>query len=259
MASKKPILKQKTKKKWFPIYAPAVFGSKLIGESHVENSDLLQGKHINMNLSTITGDMKKQNVMVKLRVNKIADGQGQTEVIAMHLVQSFLKRLVRRGRTKVEDSFTAKSKDGQLVRIKPLVITTTNCVSSTASDIRREAKQWLKEHLKKTGFVNMVDEILAFKVQKALKDHLKKVHPIRSVDIRAFKREPIRGKVPEAELDMLPEEEAEQEKAEEAAEAKEESEEQAPEEAKKKADEEESKDDSEEAEDEEKKGSPDKA
>ncbi|MFP4524636.1 MAG: hypothetical protein ACLFO2_05015 [Candidatus Woesearchaeota archaeon] len=247
MASKKPILKQKTKKKkWFPIYAPAVFGSKLIGESHVENSDLLQGKHINMNLSTITGDMKKQNVMVKLRVNKVADGQGQTEVIGMHLVQSFLKRLVRRGRTKVEDSFTTKSKDGQFVRIKPLVITTTNCVSSTASDIRRETKQWLKQHLKETGFVNMVDEILTFKVQKALKDHLKKVHPIRSVDIRAFKREPIRGKVPEAELDMLPEEEAEQEKAEEA--AKEESEEQPSEEAKEET-----------AEDEEKKESSTKA
>ena len=38
------------------------------------------------------------------------------------------------------------------------------------------------------------------------KESLNKIHPIRSVDIRAFTRETVRGDVPEAELDVLPEE-----------------------------------------------------
>ena len=216
MAPKKPALKQKTKKKkWFPLYAPALFGGQLIGESHVETVAQLQGKFINTNLSTITSDMKKQNVAIKLRVHKVVEGKGQTEIIGMSLVQSFVKRLVRRGRTKVDDSFTAKTKDGQLVRIKPLVLTNTTCVASTASQIRLEVRRLLKEHIARSGFVNTCQDILSFKLQKSIKDQLQKIHPIRSVDIRQFAREIVRGKVPEADLELIPEEEVEQAPAEE--------------------------------------------
>lgn len=216
MASKKPVLKQKTKKKkWFPLYAPALFGGQLIGETHVESSEQVKGKFINTNLSTITNDMKKQNTAVKLRVSKIVEGKGQTEIIGMSLVQSFVKRLVRRGRSKVDDSFTAKTKDGQLVRVKPLVLTNTTCVASTASQLRLETRRLLKEKVASTGFVNSVQDILTFKMQKSIKDALQKIHPIRSVDVRVFERELVRGKVPEADLDLIPEEEVKEEQAEE--------------------------------------------
>lgn len=216
MAPKKPVLKQKTKKKkWFPLYAPKLFGSQLIGESHVETSEQLKGKYINTSLATITNDMKKQNITVKLRVNKIVEGRGQTEIIGMSLVQSFVKRLVRRGRSKIDDSFTVKTKDGQLIRIKPIVLTNTTCVASTASQIRLETRRLLKEHVANSGFMNIVQEILMFKLQKSIKEPLQKIHPVRSVDIRVFEREIIRGTVPEANLELIPEEEVKKEKVEE--------------------------------------------
>lgn len=208
MAAKKQTLKTKTKKKkWFPLYAPTIFGGQLIGETYVESAETVKGKFINANLSTISNDMKKQNITVRLRVNKIVEGKGQTEVIGMQQVQGFVKRLVRRGRTKVDDSFLAKTKDGQVVRIKPLIITNTLCVASTSSQIRMEVRKVLIERVAKLGFVNMVQDILNFKVQKDLKNMLNKIHPIRSVDIRVFNREIVRGTVPEAELTLLPVEE----------------------------------------------------
>lgn len=210
MAAKKQTLKTKTKKKkWSPIYAPAVFGGQLIGESYVDSAESMKGKYINANLSTISNDMKKQNITVRLRVNKIVEGKGQTEVIGMQQVQGFVKRLVRRGRTKVDDSFLAKTKDGQLVRVKPLIITNTLCVASTASQIRMEVRKVLQERIAKTGFVNTIQDVLSFKIQKDLKNMLNKVHPIRSVDVRSFSRELVRGTVPEAELELIAEEEVE--------------------------------------------------
>lgn len=212
MAAKKPVLKQKTKKKkWFPMYAPALFGGQLIGESHVESSEQLKGKFINTSLATITNDMKKQNIAIKLRVSKVVEGKGQTEIISLSLVQSFVKRLVRRGRTKVDDSFTVKTKDGQLVRIKPLVLTNTTCVSSTASQIRLEVRKLLKEQVGRTGFINTVQDILTFKLQKTIKERIQKIHPVRSVDIRELSREIVRGNVPEVELELMPEEEVKEE------------------------------------------------
>ncbi|MBN1274938.1 hypothetical protein JXA12_01475 [Candidatus Woesearchaeota archaeon] len=212
-AKKKQVLKQKTKKKWYPVYAPAVFGNQLIGESHVGAAEQLRGKFINANLAAITNDMKKQNIAVKLRVNKVIEGKGQTEVIGIHLVQGFVKRLVRRGRTKVDDSFTAKTKDGQLTRIKPLILTTTTCVASTASQLRLEARKALAERASKTGFINLVQDILNLTIQKNLKEQLNKIHPIRSVDIRSLSRETVRGQVPEADLEIIPEEETLKEEA----------------------------------------------
>lgn len=206
MASKKTIVKQKVKKKkWYPIYAPAIFGSKLIGESYVESVDELKGKFISSNLSTIMNDMKKQNITMKFRVSKVVEGKGQTEIIGLQQVQSFVKRLVRRGRSKVDDSFTATTKDEQLVRIKPLIITNTKCVRSTASQLRLETRKLIAEKLAKTGFINTVQEILGFRLQKEIKAKLNKIHPIRSIDIRVFAREAIRGIIPEADLELLPE------------------------------------------------------
>ena len=210
---KKQVTKQKAKKKWFPVYAPQVFGGQLIGESNVFAAEQMKGKFINANLSTIVSDMKKQNIQVKLRVSKVVDGKGQTEVIGMQLVQSFVKRLVRRGRSKIDDSFVSKSKEGQLVRVKPMVITNSTCPASTATQIRLETKKLLTQRLQKTGFVNMIQDILSLKLQKELKEKLVKIHPIRSVDIRVFSREAVRGIVPEADLELLPEEEEEQAEA----------------------------------------------
>ncbi|MBD3209500.1 hypothetical protein GF367_03730 [Candidatus Woesearchaeota archaeon] len=234
MVAKKPVLKQKVKKKkWFRINAPALFGGQLIGESYVESAEHLKGKFISTNLSTITNDMKKQNVLIKLRVNKVAEGIGQTEIIGLYLVQGLIKRLVRRGRTKIEDSFTAKTKDGHLVRTKPMLITTSTCVASTASQLRMTTKKLLKEQLAKTGFVNMIRDVLSFKLQKTIKESLNKIHPVRSVDIRAFAREAVRGKVPDAELELIPEEAAEEEKAAAAEESEDETTEEPEEKAKK--------------------------
>lgn len=210
----KQVLKQKVKKKWYPLYGPALFGNQLIGESYLEGSAALKGRFVSANLSTITNDMKKQNITVKLRVSKVVEGKGQTEIIGMQLVQGFVKRLVRRGRTKVDDSFVAKTKDGQLVRVKPLILTNTNCVTSTASQVRMQARALLLERLSMSGFVNAVQDILNFRLQKDIKEQLNKIHPIKSVDIRVFSRETVRGAVPEAELILMPEEQVQQAKEE---------------------------------------------
>jgi small subunit ribosomal protein S3Ae len=199
-------MKQKIKKKkWCAIYAPALFGNQFIGETLIEDAQQLKGKFVSANLSTITNDMKKQNIMMTFRVNKVEEGKGQAEIIGMTIVQGFVKRLVRRGRTKIDDSFLVKSKDGQAIRIKPLIITNTECVRSTTSQIRMEARRVLSDKIARNGFVNVVQDILNFRIQKDLKERLNKIHPIKSVDIRVFSRETVRGQVPEADLQLVEE------------------------------------------------------
>lgn len=195
MASRQ-VLKQKKKKKWFPIYSPKTFNNQLIGESYVLESSAMDGKFMKVNLSSLTKNMKKQNVSLRLRVNQVSDNKAYTEIIGMHIVQGFVKRLVRRGRSKIDDSFLAKSKEGALIRVKPLVITTNNCVQSTSKQLRAMTKEFLRERISSQPFTTTVEGIFSYKLQKELKEKLTKVFPIRSVDIRVFEREPVRGIIP---------------------------------------------------------------
>jgi len=187
--AKQVLAQKKKKKKWYPIYAPKIFNNQLIGESLVASPEDLKGKYINANLSTITNDMKKQKINIKLKVTSVKDGKGHADVIGLQLIQTFVKRLIRRGRTKIDDSFTAKTKEGIKVRIKPLIITNTNCVRSTASQIRMEARKQLKETISKQPFITSVEDIINGKIQRSLKEQLSKIFPLRSVDIRVFTQE----------------------------------------------------------------------
>ncbi len=200
----KQVLKQKQKKKkWYPIYGPKLFGNQLIGECPVLSAEDMKGKYINANLSTIINNMKRQNMSITLRVKSVQDGKGFTEIIGLELVQGFVKRLVRRNRTKVDDSFVAKTKEGTLVRVKPIVMTNSNCLRSTATQLRAATKKFLTERIASQTFIENIDDILSFRVQKNAKEVLSKIFPIRSVDIRVFTREVIRGKRSETDVEEI--------------------------------------------------------
>ncbi len=204
MAKTKQMLKQKQKKKkWYPIYGPKLFGNELIGESHVADPENLKGKYIHANLSTILNNMKRQNTTITLRVKEVKDGKGFTEIIGLELVQTYVKRLVRRNRSKIDDSFVVKTKEGTLVRVKPLIITNSNCVKSVQKQIRAETKKFITERFSNQFFINCIDDVLSFRLQKSLKELLNKIFPIRSVEIRVITRELIMGKRSETNIEDL--------------------------------------------------------
>mgnify|MGYP006298837421 CR=1 FL=1 len=184
-AKKKKVTAQKVKKKrWFPIFAPQLFASAPLGERGVADSSLLSGKYITANLSTITRSMRKQNVNMHFRIVKVEDDKAQTEAIGYSLINAAMKRLVRRGRDKIADSFLAKTKDKRVMRIKPLIITTTKGTHSAQTAIRLEARRVIREYVFAKSVEELLSDIAEGKLQKIIKESCVKIAPLRSVDIR---------------------------------------------------------------------------
>ena len=185
---KKKVATTKVKKKrWFPIHAPKLFNEKLLGETYVVDESQVEGKHLTANLSTVAGSMKKQNMNVQFRVNKIEEGKAYTEVIGYSLINAAMKRLVRRGRNKIADSFLAKTKDKKVIRIKPIIITHNRGTKSVQSAVRLQIRKFVREYV----FTKNADEVFAdivdIKLQKLAKDAVAKIFPIKTVDIRMAK------------------------------------------------------------------------
>lgn len=187
MAPKKKVAKTKVKKKkWMPVLAPKLFNNVVLGETHIQADEQVLQKSITLNLSTVMNDMRKQGYMVRFDVIKAHEGKALTALTGLTMTPSGMKRMIRRGRTKIEDSFLARLKTGQIVRVKPLIITINRCSKPARTSIRLAIREKVKQVLKDSTMESFVKEVLDNKLQRVLKDIAMKHHPSRSVDIRAI-------------------------------------------------------------------------
>ncbi|MGE0793352.1 MAG: hypothetical protein AB7V77_04220 [Candidatus Woesearchaeota archaeon] len=186
---KKNAVIKKGKKKWHPIHAPQLFGEALLGETYVYETSDIEGKYITANLSTITKNMRKQNANIQFKVVKVVEGKGVTKVIGYSMITAAVKRLVKRGRDKIADSFLTKSNDKQIIRVKPLSITANHTTNMIKSACRLETRKIVREFAFTKTAEQLIESIVSGKLQKLVKDGIKKIYPIKSVDIRMAKVE----------------------------------------------------------------------
>lgn len=182
----KPIQTVKKRKKvWYQIVAPSIMNNEFLGETNVYDKDQIPGKSLKLNLSTVTNNMKKQNMDVSFKITTVVDNKAITTITGTALTNSFLKRLVRRGRDKIDDSFTVRTKDQKVLRIKPFITTMNRTSKSVNSKIRMEARKLIAAQVKNKGYEEFFNDIINLRIQKEIKDTLGKIYPLKSFDIRS--------------------------------------------------------------------------
>jgi len=175
---------KKRKKNWYTIVAQKVLNNAPLGETYVYNKENITGKTLKLNLSTFTNDMRRQNMDINFQITAFADNKATTTITGLALTQSYKKRLVRRGRDKVDDSFLVKSKDGKVLRVKPLMITNSRTSKAVISRIRLEARSILAKHVKSKDCEEFFHEVMMVKLQKEMKEALSKIYPLKQFEIR---------------------------------------------------------------------------
>ncbi len=176
------VKKSRKKKEWVPLYAPETLKRAFLGDTLIKEDKEIEGKNITLNMATAVGDMKKQHLELTFKVVSFVDNKGHTEITGTSLTSSYVKRMVRKGKTKVEDSFLAKTSDNKTLRVKPIIITHSKTTNSIASKMRVKARELLTELVSKKQASEVFDLVVNNKVQKDLKDKLSKVYPVRYAD-----------------------------------------------------------------------------
>ncbi len=184
MASKADAALTWKKKKWFQIISPPAYDSQFVGETLAEEASKVVGKTIVVNVMHLTRNIKKQNLNLTLKVTDVAEGKANTRAFAFEMQPGSIKRLIRGGRDRIDESFITKSKDGQYSRVKPLFITRNHQPASVCTKIRRLSTSFLRKYVAEVSFEEFVRDTVEGKVQKMLKDKLAKVTPLRNVEIR---------------------------------------------------------------------------
>ncbi len=180
------ILKWK-KKKWFPLLAPEIFGSGKIGELIAETPEQTVGKTVVINYKIVSGSPQKQRINLVLKVVGTEGSNLKTELVGWEIMASMLKRIVRKRRERIDDSFVVKTKDDKYVQLKPLIITLVSASRSVNTQLMKFTKKYLVDFVTKKTYKDFVQSIVNETLQRDLKAKLNKILPIQFLDLRVFK------------------------------------------------------------------------
>jgi len=179
---------KKGRKKWYPVAASEHFNKGIIGEILSYDAQTLIGRHLRINLSHLTGDMRNQNINVTFRIIQLVKDVAETEIAKYTLVNTFIKRIVRSSKDRIDDSFVVTSKDNVQLRIKPLYLTRNNTQHSVSTRIREKGCEEIKTMVSSQSASAFFTEVFMNKVQKTLRSNLSKIYPLQSVEIRSIEK-----------------------------------------------------------------------
>jgi small subunit ribosomal protein S3Ae len=179
-ANKKTSTKSK-KKIWIKVFAPKTFNEQLIGESPCFEKEELIGRKLTTSMMSLTRDMKKQGINITFEITDIRGENAHTKIRGYSLIPASVKRMMRKNRDIVDESFNIITKDKDKVRIKPLIITRFCSSKSIRTAIRKELRKTVALHAQKISFETLTHDIISNKLQKTLKDKLRKIYPINKI------------------------------------------------------------------------------
>jgi len=171
---------KRIKKRWREVYGLKPI-EKYLGEIYVATPEDMVGRRLILNLSSLTNNYKHQHINVKFEVIKTEGEKGYAEIFGYYLQQAYKKRIVRKNREKVGDSFAVYTKDKKLVVIKPIIITNSSCSRAVKSAIRKKAREYFKK-VKKMNYTDFFDELIKGKFTLELKKELSKIMPISTIE-----------------------------------------------------------------------------
>ena len=190
-------------KKWYKITAPSIFGHYQIGETvAVEDSQLI-GRTVTTSLMNITGDPKRQSLIGTFEIIAVTNGTAETKLKKLEIAPPSVRRMIRKGKERLDMSFVCATKDGVVVRMKPLLITRGKTGGSVLAKIRYLADAVSRIETSKVSYDELIQSILTNKLQRTIKQRINKLYPLKSVEIRAV--ELTVAEHPIAPIPVLPE------------------------------------------------------
>lgn len=174
------------KKRWYKLVAPALFNNEVLGESPALDAGVVEKRTITANLMTLTRDMKKQHVDVTFEVNKIQGDSAFTEFKRYEINPTFIKRSVRRNRSRVDDSFAAITADGWKLQVKPFLLTRFATPKSITTALRKKTRDFIIRAIAKNTRDTILHDVVSMKLQRLLRDAVKNIYNLRSCEIRVL-------------------------------------------------------------------------
>jgi len=175
-------------KKWYRVVSPQMFGARDIGETIASDESLLIGRTVKVSLAAITGDMKKQSTSAIFEIDRIEGGNAATSVKRLEISPSSIRRMMRKGKDRIDLSIVCATKDNLAVRVKPFLVTRGKVGNSILTSIRKLVDAVLRNEINKVGYEALVREVVSGNLQRKIRQRANRIYPLRTVEIRSVEK-----------------------------------------------------------------------
>jgi len=188
-------------KEWYKIIAPEFFNRAVLGETPADDPNKVIGRIAEVTVADLGGSIRRSYIKLYFKIYEVHGLEAYTKFIGHEMTQESVQKMVKRKRSRIDGVFDVTTKDGYLVRVKPIIITTARINTSRKDKIRKIAKEVVEKIASETKFADFVHMLVDGTLAEEIKKAVKIVYPIRDCEIRKSEvlREPAPEVAPKAE------------------------------------------------------------
>ena len=198
-------------KEWYKLRAPRMFNEAEIGETPSADPAFILGRTVEVTVQELTGDYSKMNIKLKFKVADVDGYDAKTVFVGHELTSEYVRRLTRRKKTKTDHVVDVTTKDGFVLRVKPMSIADRRIQSSQEDAMRRILAETLIQMGKDNNLSDLIKAVISGDMSKDLAKACRVIIPIKRIEIRKTEVLAEGEGEPESIMDAVPVEETEEE------------------------------------------------
>ena len=187
MAVKKTKVVDKWKtKNWYGVLAPQMFENKEIAEIVASEEAKLINRIVKVSLMEATGSGSQNAIftILKFRITDVKGTRANTKLIGYEIMPTYLKTLVRRGKSLIHLSMGIKTKEDMILMIKVIAVTASRISQNTKKNLRNALVEEMKKSTADSTYEQLMQEILYGRLTSKLFSRMKTITPMKRVEVR---------------------------------------------------------------------------
>ena len=170
-------------KNWYQITAPSLFNNVVVAETLAETPDSLIGRVTEVSLQDLTNDFRKSHIKLLFSVDKVEQNTAHTQLKGHVLTSDYLRRMIRRRKSRVDGVFDTETRDGALLRVKPFAIAEKRIQSSQKKLIRNVMDEVIRKEAKTKTLNAFIRDCVDGKIGSEIYKHCKIYYPVKRIEI----------------------------------------------------------------------------
>jgi small subunit ribosomal protein S3Ae len=170
-------------KNWYQILAPSIFNNVPVAETLAESPESLIGRVSEVSLQDLTNDFRKSHIKLLFSIDKIEQNTAHTQLKGTQLTSDYLRRMIRRRKSRVDGVFNVETRDSALVTVKPFAIAEKRIQSSQKKLIRNVMKEVIAKEGKVKTLNAFVRDCIDGKIGSEIYKNCKVYYPVKRIEV----------------------------------------------------------------------------
>ncbi len=170
-------------KNWYNIQAPPAFDNVTVADTLSDSPDSLINRITAVSFQDLTNDFRKSHIKLFFQVHKVEEEIAHTRFVGHTLTSDYLRRMIRRRRSKIDGVYDVTTRDGGILRVKPFATTDKRVQNSQKRVVREAMKKTIADQAKTSTLTELVKQILDGKTGSDIYKNCKKLYPVKRVEI----------------------------------------------------------------------------